>query len=175
LGVSMEDIVWVDAIHRNTMRARHRGIPNVYTAVITDKDNDTVSFNISNNVQSSSVLEFDSHTTEHPHIHFIDSVEMETTTVNTFFDTLPSDCTKYNFWNFDIQGAELMALQGSLKYLPHVAALYLEVNEKSLYKGCALIGDIDEFLSRHGFQRIVTEMTQYGWGDAIYIKSATSL
>ena len=81
------------------------------------------------------------------------------------------DGNKYDFWNFDIQGAELMALKGASKYLPNAKVLYLEVNEKELYKGCVLIGEIDTFLSQYNFKRVITNITVHGWGDAVYIKS----
>jgi hypothetical protein len=172
LGVSQQDIVWVDAIHSNVTRATRRGVPNVYNAVITDKDNDTVVFNVSNNVQSSSVLEFGTHALEHPQVKFVDKIEMDTITVNTFLDGLPMDAKKLNFWNFDIQGAELLALKGAEESLKFATALYLEVNEKELYENCALIGDIDKFLIERGFTRAHTNMTRHGWGDALYIKSS---
>jgi FkbM family methyltransferase len=171
LGVSSENIIWVDAIHTNVMRARERGIPNVYTAVITDKDDDTVMFNISNNVQSSSVLEFGTHAKEHPNVVYVDSVEMTTKTVDTFLDSLKMDCSGLNFWNIDIQGAELLALKGASKYLQNVDVLYLEVNTKELYKGCPLVSELDDFLAEHKFVRIVTQITRHGWGDALYVKN----
>ena len=77
---------------------------------------------------------------------------------------------KYNFWNFDIQGAELKALYGATKSIQFAKAIYLEVNEKELYKGCGLIPEIDTFLEQYGFKRMLTNMTVHGWGDALYIK-----
>jgi hypothetical protein len=79
--------------------------------------------------------------------------------------------TKYNFWNFDIQGAELLALKGAMKSIEYVKALYLEVNIEEVYKGAALMSDLDDFLSKYNFKRVVTKMTGYGWGDALYIKA----
>ena len=64
----------------------------------------------------------------------------------------------------------MLALKGASKYIQHVKAMYLEVNEKKLYKNCGLIADIDLFLSDFGFKRVLTDITQYGWGDALYIK-----
>jgi hypothetical protein len=75
-----------------------------------------------------------------------------------------------NFWNFDIQGAELLALKGATDWLPYADALYLEVNEKELYKKCGLIGDIDAFLKPYHFKRVITDITPYGWGDALYVR-----
>jgi hypothetical protein len=47
--------------------------------------------------------------------------------------------------------------------------MYLEVNEKELYKDCGLINDVDNFLSQYNFKRVLTKMTTHGWGDALYI------
>lgn len=169
LGVKNEDIVWIDAIPLKVNEAKKKGIPNVYNAVITDKDDVDVVFNVSNNVQSSSVLEFGTHLQEHPWCYFIGTINMKSITIDTFFEKNNIDNTKYNFWNFDIQGAELMALKGATNSIKYAKAIYLEVNEKELYKKCGLIHEIDEFLAVYNFKRVLTSMTQYGWGDALYI------
>jgi len=172
LGVASTDIIWVEAIYRAAIAAKRRGIANIYNAVITDTDDDIITFNVSNNGQSSSILDLHTHLTEHPDIHYVDSFEADTITVDTFFERNKLDPSKYNMWNFDIQGAELLALKGATHSLKHVDVLYLEVNEKELYKGCGLIGEIDDFVSLYGFKRIETRMLGYGWGDAVYIKSS---
>ena len=77
----------------------------------------------------------------------------------------------YNFWNIDIQGAELHALKGAGDILNNVNILYLEVNTKHLYKNCPLLNEIDEFIEPKGFVRVALEMTSHGWGDALYIKN----
>jgi hypothetical protein len=73
------------------------------------------------------------------------------------------------FGIFDIQGAELLALKGATESLKHAQVLYLEVNEEYLYKNCGLIGEIDEFVAKFGFRRVMTNMTGQKWGDAIYV------
>ncbi len=169
LGIRNQDVIWIDAIPEKVSQCKQRGIPNVYNAIITDKDNDVVSFNISNNVQSSSVLEFGTHLQEHPHVHYVSKIQGKTATIDTFFNSHTLDASKYTFWNFDIQGAELMALKGASRSIQYAKAIYLEVNEKELYKGCALIDQIDAFLRNNNFKRVLTHMTQHGWGDALYI------
>lgn len=170
LGLQNDQIVWIDAIPEKIEAATKRGIPNVYNAVITDKDDQYTVFNISNNGQSSSVLDFKTHAHEYPVIVYIDQIMAKTVTIDTFFERNAIDGRKYNFWNFDIQGAELMALKGAVKHIPHAAAIYLEVNERELYEGCGLIGDIDGLLAGYGFKRVLTSMVRQGWGDALYIK-----
>jgi hypothetical protein len=81
------------------------------------------------------------------------------------------DMEKYDLWNFDIQGAELLALKGATTAIEYVKALYLEVNNEEVYRGGALMDELDEFLSKYKFKRVITKMTEYGWGDALYIKS----
>lgn len=170
LGIANEDVIWIDAIPQKVQQCKERGIPNVHNAIVTDKDDEDISFNISNNGQSSSVLEFGTHAQEHPHVVYIGKIEGKSVTIDTFFQRNNLDSSKCNFWNFDIQGAELMALKGATQSIQHADALYLEVNQNELYKGCALIGEIDAFLSAYKFTRVLTNFTQHGWGDALYVK-----
>jgi FkbM family methyltransferase len=172
LGLKGKDVIWIDAINLKVLEAQNRGIQNVYNAVVTDKDDDEVMFNISNNVQSSSVLEFGTHAQEHTHVFYVDKIKMKTITVDSFFEKNGLDVSKCNFWNFDIQGAELMALRGAKKSLEHADALYLEVNANELYKGCGLIGEIDDFL-KENFERVLTSFTKHGWGDALYVRKSS--
>jgi hypothetical protein len=49
----------------------------------------------------------------------------------------------------------------------------LEVNAQELYKGCPLLDEVDSFLEKHSFKRLITDITYEGWGDALYIKKKT--
>ena len=170
LGLSSDKVVWIDAMHEKVNEAKARNIPNIYHAVITEKDDNDVVFHITNNGQSSSVLDFGSHARHHPHVHFIRDVPLKSTTIDSFFERNGLHAANYDFWNFDIQGAEFMALMGAKKSIQYPKVIYLEVNTEEVYKGCGRMDDIDAFLKPHGFVRIKTEMTEYGWGDAMYVK-----
>jgi FkbM family methyltransferase len=172
LGITKQQVIWIDAVQDKVDLATARGVPNVFKAVVTDKDDDTVTFRLTNNVQSSSVLEFGTHAKHHSWVHFVGETRETTVTVDTFLSRQNLDASKYDFWNFDIQGAELMALRGATKALEHVKALYLEVNTEEVYKGCGRMNEIDEFLGVRGFKRVITDITPYGWGDALYVKIA---
>jgi len=50
-GIDPSNVIWIDAIEEKVERAKVNGIPNVYRAVITDKDDGIVVFHESNNVQ----------------------------------------------------------------------------------------------------------------------------
>jgi hypothetical protein len=84
LGIKGENIVWIDAIPSKVSEATNRGIPNVYNAVITDKDDEEILFHISNNVQSSSVLELGTHSQEHPDVVYVDKIYQKSITIDTF-------------------------------------------------------------------------------------------
>ena len=170
LGIIKKNIIWIDGNKEKVSQAQQRGIPNVYYGVISNENDKDVEFKITNNGQSSSILDFGSHSTHHPHIHFVEAQVHKTITIDTFYENNNLDMKKYNFWNFDIQGAELMALKGAGKAIEYAKALYLEVNTEEVYKGGCLISEIDDYLSTYKFKRVLTKMTEYGWGDALYVK-----
>lgn len=103
INVSNENVIWIEAINEKVIQSQNRGIPNVYNAIITDKDDEDIVFNISNNVQSSSVLELGTHAKEYPDVYYIDKIHAKSITINSFFEKNKIDGTKLNFWNFDIQ------------------------------------------------------------------------
>ena len=112
--------LWVEA-NIDLMRqlqsniSRYRNARSI-NAVLIDKDDQDVIFNISNNGMSSSILDFEYHKIAHPEIFFVGNREMKSRTLNTIFveNNIPFDL--YDFMNVDIQGAELMMLKQQLKY-----------------------------------------------------------
>lgn len=133
---------------------------------VGEKDGDKVKFNISNNgSQSSSILELGTHLQQHPEVHYIDAIEMETKRV----DSMQLDLTGIDFLNIDLQGAELMALRGMGDLLNKFKWAYIEVNKAEVYKGCPDISLIDRYLHNFGFKRLATKWVG-DWGDAFYSK-----
>lgn len=168
-GIPPRHMVWIDAIQDKVDQAATRGIPNVYYAVVSDKDGDTVTFKRTNNDQSSSILDFGTHSRNHPTIVVTGTTQHTTTTIDTFMKQFANP-EIYDFWNFDIQGAEMLALRGAEESIKHVKAMYLEVNIEEVYKGCALMSELDIYLADRGFERVLTYMTHAGWGDALYVR-----
>ena len=170
-------ILWIEGNPDKIKDLKARGINNVYNAVIADKDDEHVVFNVAYNTQSLSILPLGLHAIEHPDIRYVNEFEAKTVTLKTFFDDLKIDATVYNYWHLDIQGAELMALKGAGSLLKNVDVISIEVNTKEIYKGAPLIGDIDEYLQNTenlrdfgNFQRVLTKISKHGWGDALYLK-----
>lgn len=172
VGVNNSNIYWIEAMQEKVdlCKNRYKGV-NIYQAVIDEEDNKEITFNITNNGQSSSILEFGSHETSHPQVHIVSKKQMTTTRMDTLIEREHIPIESLNFVNLDIQGVELRALKSMEKYLHHIKYIYTEVNTEQVYKGCNLIGEIDEYLKQIGFVRVAQQIyKQYGWGDAFYIK-----
>ena len=165
--IQRNKILWVEALSDKVELCKQR-FPNVLieNAVVSDQI-ENVTFNVSNNGQSSSILDFGLHSHYHSHVHYVNSFEVETKLLK---DVISKYDIEYNFLNFDIQGAELKALKGMEEYLPTVDYLYTEVNSDYVYKDCALIEELDEYLLKFGLVRVETKMTEFKWGDAFYIR-----
>jgi len=176
INIGDNDILWIEAIGEIVAYVKkiNENI-NIVQAVITDKDDEDVSFMITNNKESSSIFNFGTHAIEHPQVFEIERRRLKSITLNTLFErnNIPHD--RYDFINIDIQGAELKALKGAERILPHIKAIYAEVNEKMLYEGAALLPELDEYLAAFNFKRVITNMTRHGWGDALYIKNYISM
>ncbi|MBB6131815.1 FkbM family methyltransferase [Mucilaginibacter lappiensis] len=143
----------------------------VFNECMTDENDKEVELKISNNEgQSSSILDLEYHSIAHPEIWYIGKIKLKTKRLDSLFIEKDLDIKRYPFVNIDIQGAELLALKGFGDLLYNVKYLYLEINEKEVYKNCALIGEIDEYLETYGFVKKEQIMcADFGWGEAFYI------
>jgi FkbM family methyltransferase len=120
---------------------------------------------------SSSILKPKIHLIQYPHIVFesIEEVEM------TRLDDIEFDINNYNFINIDVQGYELEVFKGSSLSLDKIDYIMCEVNRGEIYENCAMIEDIDKFLSTYGFKMVEVDWAGGGWGDAFYIKEKNIL
>lgn len=166
-------VIWFEAIPEVFKLLKRNVVQYTGTvcinACVSDRDGDIVDFNISNNEgQSSSMYEFGTHTTAHPGIIFTNKVRLHTLRVDSILKERNIPAHEYDFVNLDIQGAELKALKGM--DLSNVRYVYCEVNVQELYKGIPLLPEIDEYLLKYDLHRVETNMTNWGWGDAFYIR-----
>ena len=171
-GLTNDKIIWVEG---NPKLIEY--INNIDNTIIIknficcDSDENESVLNISNNGQSSSILELGTHKKHYPYIEYIDAVKVKNKRIDTMYkeDDIPD--TFANFINIDIQGAELLALKGMGKILNFFDYVYLEVNRDYVYKNCALINEIDDYLFKFNFKRVETQWTLENWCDALYIKN----
>ena len=169
----IKNVIWVEAlpvVHAALVRhiAPYPG-STALLACVSDKDGETVAFNVANNGgQSSSFLQFGTHAVEHPDCKFVNQITMTTTRVDTLLAKHKLAVGPGWFLNVDLQGAELLALKGMDGLLHQFDHAYVEVNVRHLYKGCPLAPEIADYLARYGFQAQETRMMKQGWGDCYY-------
>lgn len=171
LECDVPHIIWIEALPNLAEDLKRRFMEDstqrVINAAISD-NTEEVSFMVTNNQASSSILEFGTHLKHHPRVWEEKRIDVTTQPMVDIIPVYNINMLEYNFLNIDIQGAELKALKGMGDYLDMIDYLYLEVNEEEVYKGCALLPELDEFLK--DFKRVETDITRYNWGDAFYIR-----
>ena len=175
MQVNCKKIIWIEAQSEKVryLKAKLDPAQNlIIEAAIWDKDGVELTLKVTNNSESTSLLEFGSHQDSYPKIAVVKECTVLTSTLDSI---LPPD-SEIDFVNIDIQGAELKALKGFRNSIPAVKWIYMEVNNKNLYQDCARVGDVDEFLSEFKFKRVATRWWKHdGWGDALYVKNSFEL
>jgi chemotaxis protein histidine kinase CheA len=103
-------------------------------------------------------------------------ITLESRSLDTLLSELNLRPVDFNFLYLDIQGAELLALQGAPQLLKHIEAIYTTVSYEDLFEGAALIDEVDAFLAEHHFVRIA-EANPYhpSWGEVFYLREHLSL
>lgn len=171
-GCGDDKVLWIEG-NPNIVDNVKRTLPstvNIASAIITNAPC-TVTFNISNNGQSSSYRDFALHSVHHPHVVYVDKMELPAYTLPGFLGIRGESMEKYDTLMMDIQGAEYDVLLGSEEILSKFRAIYMEVNTGEVYKGCGLLSDIEALLEKHSFKLVDINMTPYEWGDAFFVKS----
>lgn len=165
---NISGVIWIEANENRANKVKEI-VPNnhqVICSVVGDENGREVNFNEANNGQSSSIFELGTHSIEHPEIYYTNKTKRTTDRIDHLKKIY--NIMDFNFVALDIQGAELLAIKGMGELLDNVEYIYTEVNEKKLYEGCCLISDLDNYLI--GFERVITNMTPHGWGDAFYVR-----
>ena len=170
-NLNIKNVIWIEANphYENIIRDNVGDDKIIITGI--GNVNNTLTFNVANNGQSSSFLEFGTHLEEHPGINFTEKINVPVKRMVDVINEYNISINDYNFLNVDIQGYELEAFKGFDNQLHNFDFIYCEVNVKELYIGCPLIEDIDNYLEKFNFKRVLTDITGHGWGDAFYIKN----
>ncbi len=162
-------ILWIEALPDKVEICKQRYSNLLIENAVVSDVIESVNFNVSNNGQSSSMLDFGLHSTFHPHVKYISRFETETKLLKNIIPNYNN--IHFNFLNLDIQGTELKALKGMEEYLNNVDYIYTEVNSDYVYIGCALVDELDKYLLNFGLHRVETRWCEnFRWGDAFYIR-----
>lgn len=166
-------VAWIEGdpqlIPRCERRARRFPGHRVIEAVVTDVDHGETVFHRANNWQSSSVLALGTHLKTSPDVHYVSDVTLPTRTL----DSLAAEHgLSGNLLNIDTQGAEGMILAGATEFLRGVDCCYLEFSTEFVYRGCARLWELDDFLRQYEFVRTDSKLAgPVGWGDGAWISA----
>lgn len=167
---TIDKILWIEAIESLIKQNLEKNSNlKIINAVISNEDNKDIEFKITNLTNCSSILDLKYHKEIHPNIEVVEIIKKQTKTIQTLYkenNTNPSD---YNTLVMDIQGAELLALEGMGDILNNFNNIYVEVNEKELYEGCCDLNSLDKYLTSFGFERKYLALLN-GYGNAFYLK-----
>jgi len=175
LAVGLTTIIWIEADPKKAswlMTHCDKYGERVFNYAICDQDHvERILYLANNDGASSSLLWPKEHIWKHPGIGFGESIRIPAITLDTLIAEQDIQIKDFNFISMDIQGAELLALEGMTKTLPFIDAIYTEVNFIEMYEGCGLVDKLDTLLSQYTLKRRLTHDTGLGWGDALYIKA----
>jgi FkbM family methyltransferase len=127
---------------------------------------------------SSSMLEMAAaHKTAYPFTEIAHETRQDCTTLDLFFtERMLAPAV---FLKLDVQGGELLVLEGGLDLLKRTMAVYLEVSFCELYLGQPLIEDVARFLRGAGFHLVgIDNVSQslvdgrFLQADAIFLRSS---
>jgi FkbM family methyltransferase len=115
-------VVWIEPLHDQfeALKSNIRGLANqvAIKALITDRDNDLHVLHVSNNDgQSSSILALNLHKDVWPNVHYVNDVEMKSSTLPTALNTAGIDFVSFDALVLDTQGSELLVLRGAAPIL----------------------------------------------------------
>ena len=148
----------------------HSGKVIIVHAAASDVDG-TVRLRVTSMDQSSSILPLAKHKDIYPSIREVSQVEVRSRSLDTLLAEEGLRAEDFNFLNLDIQGAELMALRGASGLLGKIEAVNTEVNLQELYEGAALLGELENFMAKLGFNRVAMVTPWHpSWGDAFYVR-----
>jgi FkbM family methyltransferase len=161
-------VTWIEAQEKLCIQLKEKlnaKFHSVVCAAVWDVSGVKINFNVSSNSQSSSLLEFGTHSANYPENVVTERYAVETATLSDLTTNFPD----FDFVNLDIQGVELQALRGLGDKISNIKWIYTEVNKEDVYRNCTKINDLDDYLGSKGFTRIATRWCLgVGWGDALY-------
>ena len=156
------------------LHARLDGKPGVTIACCAVVEHaGPVTLHLSSRDEASSVLPMGSVLNDHyPSIFETGRVEVPGKPLDLLLEELALRAVPGTLLNIDVQGAELMVLNGAAQTLHHIAAINVEVNFGEIYQGCAQVEEIEDFLISSGFRRVaLTSPYDPAWGDAFYVRT----
>ena len=158
-------VIWVEAnpkifqdLSDNLIKYKFQ---KVYRALISNEDDKKINFYLSSNdFASSSIFKFGNLSSgkkslwPDKKLKYIDKRQLSTITIDSLVKFNSINIKNYDHWVIDLQGAELLALEGAPNSLKYCKSLYIEVSKGDVYEGGAKWDDVSKFLEKNGFKQM---------------------
>lgn len=123
--------------------------------LITDKLGASYKVGISNNGgQSSSIFDLKYHRDIWPEVHYVAAMDLESVTLQYVIERHHVDLLLYDTLIMDVQGAELLVLQGAGEYVKQFRWIRAECADYEMYEDACQLKDLDAYLIPRGFERV---------------------
>lgn len=117
---------------------------------------------------SSSLLQPISHLSDHPDVHFTQSTQVKTITLQEWAEK--NNINHIDFMWLDMQGAELDMLKAAGTILDTVKVIYTEVSLKETYQNVPLYPEIKKWLEKKGFTVVREELPWQDMGNVLFVR-----
>lgn len=168
--LNIRDIIYVEPIKTtfDILIEKTKGNDNIkyFNTALGNFTGETEMISSSNSNTSASILEPKNHLYLSPNVKFGDKIKVNMDKL----DNLSFDRSKYNMINIDVQGYELEVFKGGKDTLNGIDYIMAEINRDEVYKNCAHINELIEFLEPYGFELVETDWAGREWGDGFFIK-----
>lgn len=178
LGVKR--VIWVEGNYRVLNRliknTSKYDLENIYVPLaISDRDSEVLDFNITNNEESSSLMELgSSHKKFYPHIDVVDKIKVITKRFDTFLKGQDEFLwEEVDMLTVDCQGSDLDVLRsfGGLLNSNNLKVIKTEINFGEMYVGNPTEEEIQNYLLNFNFYKKFWFVTDDGsWGDNFWMR-----
>jgi FkbM family methyltransferase len=169
LGVN---VVWIEAnpssYERLLQNIGQYPAQKAILALVGSVQGESVNFQISSNDGLSSSLFRFGHKSGFPQLSMTHSLPL---TINRLDNLLSSqEAQDLTHWVLDVQGAELLVLEGAGALLDHCFSLQVEVSLREVYSGGATWNEVNSFLIKRGFTAVL-HPAPHSHQNVIFIRS----
>tara|TARA_Y100000590_G_scaffold470209_1_gene662772 strand:- start:5064 stop:5783 length:720 start_codon:yes stop_codon:yes gene_type:complete len=156
-------VIWIEANPKifNDLNQNIQEYYNqkAYNYLLSNVDNELKEFNISNNDgASSSIFKFGNLSVgnesqwKERNLKMVNVIKLKSISLDTFVEENKIDIELYNHWVLDLQGAELLVLNGAENSLKKCKSIFIEVSQGEVYKDGAQWNEIKSFLHKKNFK-----------------------
>lgn len=152
-------VLWIEPIPQSfqALQENLRGFPQQWAvqALVTDRDDVEYDFNVANNGGAASSLLAPKEMYDYwPDMRFDRTIQLRSVTLPSLLEREQVDPGLYDTLILDVQGAELLILEGAGPNLEGFRYVRTEVANYEAYKCCCQLEDIVGFMNRHHYREI---------------------